>query len=712
MRDPKEKLILWIENTPMTFQYPPSPVLKDDSLLQPSPSFKENVYAMIRGITGFVMLYILMIISSAALLAGCCFIGFGMIVFKPMWLTLAAGLGIAALGIMVFLFLVKFIFAKTSEEDALQVEIKEKDHPQLFAFIRQLTEEVKTDFPKRIFLVPDVNAAVLYNSGFWSMFLPVRKNLRIGLGLVNSLTLSEFKAVLAHEFGHFSQRSMKLGSYVYTMNRVIYNLVNHRDSWDDLLEGWANAGGVFGMFAGITYWIVNQVRQLLVSVYQKLNIRYMALSREMEYHADLVACSVSGTVPMIQTLRKIELTDSSYQFALSKLNQLVAQKKKAIDLYRFHTLCTQFLATAYKLTRVDHTLTISDQDLDQQIIKSRINVKDQWASHPSREDREKNINAVQLPVELVNTSAWELFTDAEKWRRQMTNHLYTVGQLNPEHLETLDHELFLADLEKNQKENTLPLVYNGFYDNRLIKEFTINEAKQLTADLSFEDLFSTSTQEFIKRHHSNQSDLELIKKLRFTLQKDDVFEFDFVKYNKTDIPRLIESLEQEIERDSQKVTKLDQQVFHYFYRLSQQQGRGDELEQAYQNIYYQQHLLKPYQDLIEKLQGHHQTLATRKEWTEQKVLGFNGVLRDLEQDFKNFIISLADKNALNEISEKEEFDKYVSGSINYIQSSFFSPEGLDNLSSRMFEVLGLMQKQQFKAVKELAIFQLTFVAQK
>jgi Zn-dependent protease with chaperone function len=37
------------------------------------------------------------------------------------------------------------------------------------------------------------------------MFLPIKKNLQIGLGLVNSLNVSEFKAVMAHEFGHFTQ---------------------------------------------------------------------------------------------------------------------------------------------------------------------------------------------------------------------------------------------------------------------------------------------------------------------------------------------------------------------------------------------------------------------------------------------------------------------------------------------------------------------------
>jgi len=303
----------------MALSYPSSPDTKDFSFLEPSEKFKKQVHSMITGIVAFAFLYMLLIISSIGLAAACGFLGIGLIILRPMLITLAVGLGIVALGIMVFLFLIKFILAKTTENDPLQVEIYERDHPELFAFIRQLTLEVKTDFPKRIYLMPDVNAAVLYNSSFWSMFLPIRKNLRIGLGLVNSLTVSEFKATLAHEFGHFSQRSMKLGSYVYTVNKVIFNLVNHRDRWDSTLEGWANSGGVFGFFAGITFWIVDKVRALLIFAYKQLNIRYMALSREMEYHADLVACSVAGNEPMIQTLRKIEFTDASYNYTISKL---------------------------------------------------------------------------------------------------------------------------------------------------------------------------------------------------------------------------------------------------------------------------------------------------------------------------------------------------------------------------------------------------------
>src|SRR5690606_32387706 len=125
------------------------------------------------------------------------------------------GIGLAGLGVMVLFFLFKFLFKRQKIDRSGLIEITEKEHPRLFQFVRQLANETHTSFPQRIYLSPDVNASVFYNSSFWSMFLPVRKNLQIGLGLVNAVNLSEFKAIIAHEFGHFSQKSMKLGSYVY-----------------------------------------------------------------------------------------------------------------------------------------------------------------------------------------------------------------------------------------------------------------------------------------------------------------------------------------------------------------------------------------------------------------------------------------------------------------------------------------------------------------
>jgi hypothetical protein len=225
-------------------------------------------------------------------------------------------------------------------------------------------------------------------------------------------------------------------------------------------------------------------------------------------------------------------------------------------------------------------------------------------------------------------------------------------------------------------------------------------------------LIGYHTEEFFKRHHSNQSDLDFLKNMRLTMQKDDVFEFDFTKRTKADVPVLIDSLEQEIEADSQKAIKLEQQVFQYFYRKAQEQGRGQEIQQAYRNVYHKQENIKPCQHLVECLQGHHQLLATRTKWTDQQVIEFNGVLKDLEQGFKNFIANISANSALEEISNKEEFEKWKDGKANYMQSTMFSHEGLEKLTGRIYEVLSLLHRQWFISVKELAQLQLTFLPEK
>jgi len=159
------------------------------------------------------------------------------------------------------------------------VEVKKMEQPELFAFIKRLTREIGAPFPKKIYFSPDVNASVFYNSSFWSMFLPVRKNLQIGLGLVNAVSVSELKAVLAHEFGHFSQRSMKLGSYVYNMNQVIYNMLYDNDGYGKALDQWSNLSGYFHFFASLTVGIVKGVQFILQKMYGLINENYMSLSR-------------------------------------------------------------------------------------------------------------------------------------------------------------------------------------------------------------------------------------------------------------------------------------------------------------------------------------------------------------------------------------------------------------------------------------------------
>ncbi|HMP29820.1 MAG TPA: M48 family metallopeptidase, partial [Saprospiraceae bacterium] len=191
-----------------------------------SHEFKAQASKAVGAIALFIFTYILLLLLAIALTVFCMFAGYMMIKASLSFLAIALGIGLASFGLMILIFLIKFVFKSNKIDRSDLIEISRTDEPALFEMIDELVHDIKTTFPKKVYLSSNVNASVFYDSSFWSMFLPVKKNLQIGVGLVNTVTKSELKAILAHEFGHFSQRSMKVGSYVYNVNQIIFNLVN------------------------------------------------------------------------------------------------------------------------------------------------------------------------------------------------------------------------------------------------------------------------------------------------------------------------------------------------------------------------------------------------------------------------------------------------------------------------------------------------------
>lgn len=167
-------------------------------------------------------------------------------------MTLFIDLGLVGMGTMVVAFILKFFFAESKPDESATIEVNESDELLLVDLVRKIAAEVGTPVPKRILLGPEVNATVSFESSLLSMFLPSRKNLRIGLGLVNVLTLSEIKAVLGHEFAHFSQKSMRLESYAYAANRIVYDMLFDNKSYAEMLDRFASVSRYFRFFARVT----------------------------------------------------------------------------------------------------------------------------------------------------------------------------------------------------------------------------------------------------------------------------------------------------------------------------------------------------------------------------------------------------------------------------------------------------------------------------
>lgn len=687
------------------FIYPPAPVFTDVQKLNPSPAFKKQVVKVITSIMLFFAVYLILIVAAVALAIVCCYLGIQLIIAMPKFITLIAGLGMVAVGGSVIFFLVKFIFAVSKNENPNRIEITEEEQPELFSFIRRLSEETKTPFPKKIFISPDVNACVFYNSSFWSMFFPVRKNLEIGLGLVNSINISELKAVIAHEFGHFSQRSMKLGSFTYNVNRIIYNMLYENNSYTSFLNGWGNLHGVLSLFALVTIKIAQGIQYILKQMYQLINKNYMGLSREMEFHADAVAASVAGGNNIISGLSRIELADNCYNTSLNKAGELLKQKKIMTNIFDNQLTVFRTLASKFELP-VKQGLPQVSFDFISSFSKSRINYKNQWASHPELKERKEHLEALGINVPADETAAWEIFNNAKALQQQVTAKLYSnVGAA--EQLEPVDANTF-DELYKTETESyALPAAYKGYYDRRYIepKDWDLESLAAAISHHDFDSLFTEEHAQLQSSINSNQADLETVKAIKDKQIDVKHFDFDGVKYTTDDCDKIIQQLEKEITAQQDALKLLDKEAYTFFSKYT-----GD-LKQLYASFKVISEKYGTYANCANGLLNAMQPLYAGGLSVEQ-VYQHIGQLKDIhERHLKKQVSFLLEDNILNEHSDAELYKQvqdFMQKDYRYFFNDEFRNDELNCLSEITINIADAFNNYRFRQYKHMLEAQLKF----
>lgn len=693
--------------------YPSTPENVDPQVLQPSPQFKREAIKVLGAILFFILSYLLLAAAGVGLAALCVAAGIGLVIAKPAFITLMLGLGLAGLGVMVVAFLFKFLFKRHKVDRSGLIEIKEHDHPQLFSFIRALANETETSFPKRIYISPEVNASVFYDSSFWSMFLPVKKNLQIGLGLVNTVNISEFKAIIAHEFGHFSQRSMKLGSYVYNLNQVIFNLLYDNENYDRAIEKWANASGYFALFAGITIRIVKGIQWILQQVYTLVNKVYMSLSRQMEFHADTVSACVSGGNHLITSLRRLEVADITYNNVFGFYQDNFKKSFKPDNIYPQHREIMRVFSEFHGIP-MEHGLPQVDSTTFAKFNKQRIQVKDQWASHPSTDDREKHLRRLQMETPAQHNSAWLLFNDAENLQRQVTDNIFVdVKYENP--VQIIDSNSFCSNYQESFQRYQLPKIYKGFFDTRPISKIDLEKLEYETS-LEVEGLESLLSEEVLALPYKKDglaSDLETLDSIKNGHINVKSFEFNGVKHKANYASGLLLHLENELHDTNKLLEEADRKIISWFLRTAEQSGNIEKLRACYKKLYLvteetdkdlniyttmQQHLMPLYQVMqfadIERA-------ISKLKLEEAK---FRDRLQNVLHDPTNSQFITEDQN--------KTATEFLSKDWRYFFAESYIQQDLDRLNECLYLLYYVASEKAFDAKAELLNFQLDVVGAK
>lgn len=317
-----------------------------------------------------------------------------------------------------------FVFIRRGGADDAH-ELERRAHPRLFEFLDRLADDARAPRPHRVFLSPAVNAGVFYDLSVLNLILPSKKNLVIGLGLINVLDLSELKAVLAHEFGHFAQRSMAVGRWVYTAQQIAGHVVGKRDGLDRSLQ-WLSTFDLRVAWIGWTLrTIVWSIRSLVETAFGWVVIAERALSREMELQADLVAVSLTGSDPLIDALHRLGTADDAMGRAVTFAGSRQRQRKRVADLFAIQT---EMIARKREILGDPSWGTVLASTGDpaaRRLFRAQLAQPPRmWASHPPSTMREDNAKRRYLSCARDPRSAWLLFEDPARVRTELTARMY------------------------------------------------------------------------------------------------------------------------------------------------------------------------------------------------------------------------------------------------------------------------------------------------
>lgn len=202
-------------------------------------------------------------------------LGLGMLVYGGPWMFKFALVPLSVGGGLLWAILPRF-----DRYPPPGPELTEADHPKLFAVIREMAAKTGQSEPDRVYAVPSVNAFVGTRGGL--LGFGGKKIMGLGWPLMQALTISEFKAVLAHEFGHFHGGDTRNAPRIYRIREAIGRIMLRFED-----EGGTPFDRPFKWFA------------------EHFLAQSQIVSRRQEYNADALAAQIQGPTALINGLRKL-----------------------------------------------------------------------------------------------------------------------------------------------------------------------------------------------------------------------------------------------------------------------------------------------------------------------------------------------------------------------------------------------------------------------
>lgn len=237
------------------------------------------------------ILGIVLVIGSylfVALLAASC-VYFPYIIFSRPEAEHGWDVLILLFGIVIAAAMLWSLIPRRQEFTAPGLLLERSSYPRLFSEIDSIAAVLNEPVPRDVYLIGDANAFVADRGGI--MGFGSRRIMGLGLPLLSTMTVSQIRAVLAHEFAHYYGGDTSVGPWVYRTKASFVRVFENVGSVGPLAR--------IAVLGAMYMFVTMLLKWYFVGFLRLSNF----VSRRQEYRADELACLVAGRQNLIDGLR-------------------------------------------------------------------------------------------------------------------------------------------------------------------------------------------------------------------------------------------------------------------------------------------------------------------------------------------------------------------------------------------------------------------------
>ncbi len=279
--------------------------------------------------------------------------------------------------------MIRSLFIRVEQEDPGR-SLNEDEAPGLWALVREVAQAVGTRPVDEIRVMPGTDLAVYEKGNFTERMQDRAKRILImGVGILNDFKQDSFRAVLAHEYGHFSHRDTAGGDVALRVNSDMMKFAYA------MIESGQN----------VVWNIAFQFLRIYHFIFRRIS---HGATRLQEVLADRVAARIYGASAFEQGLRhvirrQVEFDDIAYQ----EVTDALKTRRAVRNLYEI---------TANKENNIEEKIN--------QAINRQSSEDD---THPSPVDRFRFASRVVSTNQSSSSDlVWDLFTNKEALASEMS----------------------------------------------------------------------------------------------------------------------------------------------------------------------------------------------------------------------------------------------------------------------------------------------------